>query len=270
MMLGLALMFVTSAHALDCLPFAAGATLPADGALDVPTNAKPVVEFFGEPSLDDGRMVFEIIDPEGVVVPASLEILADGDPSVWQLQPDALLAPGDGYQLRAGFDWPDGGGFEGSLTTFAVGTRVDETAPEAPVLGAVLQWSNYGGDWGPEHELTVEIASTEDASGQFYMIELADNAAMDRALLRARLGRPLTFHHGLCTFDDAAKRDPQSTWTRAVSVDGAGNISEVTMADPWAGFYECGNGGGCSTTGSGTLGWFAALGGLLGLLRRRR
>jgi MYXO-CTERM domain-containing protein len=74
-------------------------TLPADGAVEVPTDVRPTVNAFaaGIYSLTDQAPTFELVDPAGHVV-----ALTPGDGFTWDLElsPAEALTPNTRYQLN--------------------------------------------------------------------------------------------------------------------------------------------------------------------------
>lgn len=249
------------AHALDCMPWSLGDSLPADGAVDVPLNAMPAVALYGGADPDNGLTV-ALLDAEGAAVDASLELLAEGDPAWYQVVPVETLQPSSAYTLEvavADHDW-----MEDARITFSTGEATDDAAPAPAGIDGVSQSSDPGGDWGPEHELVVQGYGGEDDHGPLFLVEFSDDEAFSDPLVRMRGESPQRFFHGLCTFDDAATLYADTQWIRVTPIDIAGNRGEASVLAPGEG-----DGKGCSVLGGLQLGWLGALVGLAAVARRR-
>lgn len=266
MSLSLALVLALSspAHALDCLAHGVGQMLPVDGAVAVPTNAMPVVELYGGGALEAEELVLELADADGGAVPVSVEVVAEGDPMVVRLVPEAPLAAGAGYVLSAGFvwEWDD----EGVVNQhhFVVGDGPD-TTPPAPVAVVAVDEHHASGDWGPEHDLFFETGELPEPEASVLLLGLS---TPDASWDRARIGADPVISHAYCTFDDAAEARASELTVELVVVDLAGNRSDASVTPPAAEEGRCGTG--CAVLPASTVGWLGGLVGLVGLARRRR
>lgn len=252
-----------TAVALDCAPTAMGSALPADGAADVPVNARPAVTIYG----DGTRVTFEL-EVDGAPIPdATFEALTAGDPQVWRLAGDVPLAPDAEVVVRAVDEGWDGEPFSLGEVAFRTGDHSD-SEPPAPLDAVEADHHSSEGDWGPEHRYTLEVAGGDDPSGTGFLVELAADGDFDAALRRVRLDRPVEISHGLCTFDDAAELDPETTWIRVTPMDAAGNLGDATVSGPVDDEMVCGTR--CSAVPLASFGAWGALLALAGVVRRRR
>jgi hypothetical protein len=249
-----------------------GAGLPADGAVDVPVNARPMVEIYG-----DGSGLEFSLESDGVMVEdAVFALVADGDPQVYQLQSPALLAAGADHIVRVvDPDSVEGGGEAWTVGElgFQTGSAEDVDAPEA-ITGAALLYSELEDEWGGERLYTVNLRGGEDPSGTAWILEFDTDPTFGDPTVRMRLTTPAEVRSGWCTFDSVAEWDPVETMVRATPVDAAGNLGRpVELApaheDQGTICLDCDKSGSCSVVSAPVLGFGGLILGLLGVVRRR-
>lgn len=260
------------AHALDCASVGMGASLPADGAVDVPVNARPMVELYGQ-----GERVELTLEAGGEPVEdAVFALVADGDPQVYQLQSPAALAADADHVIRAvEADSIEGGGEAWTIgeVAFRTGSAEDLEAP-ADISGAALHFSETEDEWGGERLFSVNLRGGEDPSGTAWLLEFDTDPEVSDPTVRMRLSAPAEVRSGLCTFDSVAEWDPAETFVRVTPVDAAGNLGEPVEVEPALGrqvdhCMDCDKSGSCSVLPAPVSGLGVLIVGLLGLARRR-
>lgn len=254
----LALSLVPQAEALSCLE-GPDAPLPADGAVDVPTDVQVRVAMHWA---DTDTYSLHLLDELGQEVAATLEMVENpGSSDLAWVRPDAELSPNSSYSLHAGMNeqiWDDW-----ALTTFTTGSAAQSDSPEAPAVLSVER--DRGTDiWGSWDWLRIEVDSAAPAS---FLIEVATDETFSDAR-QAHVTEwnggegelELLVGDGLCG-GNMPLLDGER-WVRVAAVDYAGNISDFAAAEAPAG---CSSAGGPASGLAGVLGFF-----LVALGRRRR
>lgn len=267
-MFALALLsLLPAAHALDCAVGIAD-SLPRDAATNVPVNARPIVQTFGEPLVATGSAegdlrALRLVHAEtGAVVPASVQALTEGTRRTYQLSPTSELAADTPFRLEA---IAPGGDAE-PIAEFRTGDLADWSAPASATIDHVAQTTDED-TWGTWQAFTIDLSPVTDASGVRYQVELADNAAFEGALLRTSLSSAVELQDNPCSLDEAAALAPEATWVRVTAIDLADNPSSEAVAEPG----EVGEAGlGCAVAGGRGLRGLGVGLALFGLAIRRR
>lgn len=268
-LLAAALLASTPAHALSCAWMDLRDALPQDGAVDVPTNAQPVLRLMGVSPPGSGEAgeatVTLTVVETGEELPVQVQVLEADDPTTttWVVQPDTPL-PADttlALDVVSAEDWE-----LDRTISFTTEAGEDDEAPAQATADALL-YSRDKDEWGTWRALTVGLAGGEDEPGSWWRIELADNPDFTGARVRASLQQPARFHDDPCAEDALAASKPGETWVRVTTIDAAGN--EATPAIER--FDGPTNPFGCSSTGAapGLLGALVGLLGVVGVRRRR-
>lgn len=266
------LSFALPAHALDCASVGMGAGLPADGAVDVPVNARPMVEIYG----DGSGLEFSLESDGAAVEDAVFALVADGDPQVYQLQAPALLAADADHIVRVVDPQSVEGGGEpwtvGELG-FQTGSAEDLVAPE-DIRGASVHFTETRDEWGGERLFSVSLRGGEDPSGTAWLLEFDTDPDFSDPTVRMRLTTPAEVRSGWCTFDSVAEWDPAETFVRVTPVDAAGNLGRPVERGPvqepeFDHCLDCDKSGSCSVVAAPIWGFGGLIFGLLGVVRRR-
>jgi hypothetical protein len=165
------------AHACSCVPVRLGRTvLPADGDVDVPTDAvlRVFMTAFPEPVRASLAAEYRLRDPSGAVLPLDATVVS----TRLDLRPRTPLQPSTEYTLEQVFAFgPDGvrladtarwhapaGAVRGAwfpVTRFRTGGRTATHAGRAPTIGRMeVLHAHGGGDCGPATELVVAMGPT--------------------------------------------------------------------------------------------------------------
>jgi len=269
-----ALLSTTPAHALSCGDLDIADVHPSDGATEVPVNVVPVVRTYnyGSPEWVLDNLVVRLTDTgSGAEIAVEIEAIEEDGPSLktWLLHPEAELSPDTLFTLEISSAQENG--WERAFS-FSTSAEIDLDAPE-PATADSLIYDRDDDDWGSWRSLTVDLEGGDDHPGNWWRIEMADNADFEGAQVRASLSQPARYFHGPCDDDAVAADEPGETWVRVTTVDAAGNEAEpqVVHFDGPTGGTGAGSTG-CSTVSS-RPGPLAAIAGLLGLVavgRRRR
>jgi len=271
--LGAATSFATSdAHACSCAFGFTEFIAPADGAAEVPTNAKVWIGG-GHWGMGDGdaSSLLTLVDAAGVPV----------DVTVTEIQGDmdvlAVLAPAADLDAGSSYTVLDGGG--GVLTSFTVGVEGDESAPEIPIETNREASSDPRGPMPPSScgysdMVTIDV----DSDGLFVVANVEGANALNTDGLSGSASQ-MTFENRLrigkagCTFSWPDAEPTASTEVSYGAFDLAGNFSGWTDGEtvtlPAAGTTTGGTS--CSAAGPTNPGAAVMLLALLGLgvVRRR-
>jgi hypothetical protein len=254
-LLSLSLLAGTPAHALSCL-FGPVDGHPRDGAVDVPTNVVAVVTSL---ETQGDQVSAQILDADGQVVPARVEVHEQRWEQVLTITPDAPLEPGGVYRLVAS----TADGPSPVENTFTVGAGPDTAAPSEPLVLSVER-IRESTEWGNTDQVFVEVGPP--AETVWHEVALIDEGgAVVTGPVRLTDGvETLRFGAGLCDVDADLPDSLEGLRVQVTAVDLAGNRSGQVVEE------DIRTRGGCASLPvGGAVGLLGALG-LGGLLLRRR
>ena len=254
-----ALFSATPAAACSCW-WGISDVFPADGDVDVPVNARVVVEFYG-----DDELTWALVDGQtGEPVPATVTLKTEEDRVHRIYTPDALLAPNHTYQIALVND--EGGGLDEATvhSRFTTGSATDDDAPDVPTFTAsdVSSDRRSNSSCGDSASNTWEFEGTEAALIFELEVSTTEDFSASRTLLSH--GTAASAGWGGCLASWPELEFGERLFGRVRAIDAAGNTSAWSEPlRPTGGVAS-----GCSTTGSGPSPvWLLGLA-LLG--RRRR
>jgi len=247
---------------------------PADGAEDVPVNARVWIGG-GHWGMGDGNPegLLRLVNAAGESVETTTtDIRADMDVL-------AVLTPDDDLEAGMTYLVLDGGG--AALTTFTVGQGVDDELPEIPLEVGREASSDPRGPVPPSSCGYSDMVTIDVAGDGLFVVANVDGAdGLDTTTISGNASQ-MTFDDELrigragCTFSWPDAEPTASTDVRFGAFDIAGNFSgwtepsDVTL--PAAGTVSGGTTSSCSAAGEAGPGAFAMLLALFGLgaVRRR-
>ncbi len=248
----LALSISSPAWALSCLDWEVQGALPASGAVEVPTNARIVVQVY---SWDDSQSAPILRDADGNEVATTIDAHDAGSEVTFFLTPGEPLAPGP-YTVEVERAWD---GAPEVATSFVVGDAADVTPPLPPTIVDV-RGDHDTDEWGDWDDLTVEMPQDSlDDNGVIYELTITDTTS-DQTWLRYSLSPTASLSDNPCSDDDAALVLAHRANVDVRALDVAGNSSDEFL-------WVCGTG--CSTTGGVPVGGLFALLPLVALRRRK-
>ena len=254
-----ALFSATPAEACSCM-WGISEVFPSDGDTDVPTNARVVVQFYGE---DD--QTWALVDSQtGEAVPATVTLQTEEDRVHRIFTPDALLTPNHTYQIALAQD--EGGGLDEATvhSAFTTGSATDDDAPDVPTFTASSVDSDRrsNSSCGDSASNSWEFEGSEAALIFEVEVSTTEDFASSRTLLSHYNGASAGW--GGCMSSWPELEFGERLFGRVRSIDAAGNTS--AWSEPLR--PSGGVASGCSSTGGGPSPlWLFGLA-LLG--RRRR
>lgn len=236
------------------------ATLPADGAIDVPTNTKiwidGVLDCNGYPS----EMAPRLLDPDGADVPFTMTCLNSGNfyVQVLVLHPDAPLLPDTTYTVQP----PTQIEFQ-----FTTGAGTDDTPPEIPVeVDRAVEHTRAGPRDTCFNDAEHWATLTVTGEAALFVLDAGETTDLDPVAVAGTVaevtaGDVLFLGSTAChgdNFPGGASRRAETT-IRYGAFDLAGNFSGWSDPDPLSL-------GGCSVAPRSPAWWLL----LLPLIGRRR
>lgn len=251
-----------SARPCSCRFPTSGVAAPADGASDVPRNAKI---WLGGMSERSGASLPVLVDAAGQQVPVVATTIAD----VLILSPVATLEPGQRHAVTS-----DGQ----PLLAFTTGEDVDDAPPEVPQVLETTATSGFPDPFGTCG--TAHFAEmTFRADGHMTVLVREDVDALDPAglsgdVMLATATSPVRFGRGGCASGWPGAGPLSSTRLRLGSFDVAGNFSGLGDAElivlPPPGCSCDAAGGARSTSPAGGIAAVVALVAIASLRRAAR
>lgn len=247
------------AHALDCA-FGPLSSLPADGATDVPTNARVHVLLAEQPVEEAGLV---LVGPDDLAVEVTTTVHEQGGQDLVTFTPAEPLAADTVYRVVFDEPWSDDPA-AATYATFTTGASVDAEAPASPAVESVKR--KRGQDmWGgfnyvqvrldaPEEPVLVELALADASTGEDLGTVFAIPWELDGSTVEASAGQEL------CAFTADLEGVGRIDVDIAV-IDAAGNRTVVE---------EEARVGACSSLASPVSFGGVVLAGLMGIVTRRR